>query len=283
MQVFKFGRNSKGLYSDSIPSARGFYSSSGYQDELQWAAIWLHRATGDNKYLRYVASSGNTGGIRSLFSWDDKFLGVQILVSKLVLERKVASEGAIWGDYKKQGEHFLCNFIQKGYNNVAMTGGGMVWWKQPWNHFQYTTSSLLALLSYSDYLSAAGANLACPVGTVTPAEIVSFAYSQTAYILGNNPKKLSYMVGFGKKYPTRVHHRAASIVSVKNGATPVDCHDGFSLWFYRDAPDPNVIHGAIVGGPDENDAYSDSRTNYQQAEPATVNTAPFVGVLARLA
>lgn len=280
--MFRFGRSSIGLYSNSIPSARDFYSSSGYQDELQWAALWLHRATGDNGYLRYVASSGNTGGVRTLFSWDDKFLGVQILVSKLVLEGRLPSD-AVWGDYKKQGEQFLCNFIQKGTNNVAMTGGGMAWWNQPWNHFQYTTSSLLAFLSYSDYLSAAGATLACPTGTVTPTKIVSFAYSQAAYILGNNPKKLSYMVGFGKNYPTRVHHRGASIVSVKNGATPVDCQAGFAQWFYRDAPNPNVIHGAIVGGPDEKDDYSDSRSNYQQAEPATVNTAPFVGVLARLA
>lgn len=94
---------------------------------------------------------------------------------------------------------------------------------------------------------------------------------------------MSYMVGFGSKYPTQAHHRGASIVSIKKDPTSVTCQGGFETWFKYNAPNPNVLHGAIVGGPNENDAYTDSRSNYQQAEPATVNTAPLVGVLARLA
>ncbi|CAB4299716.1 unnamed protein product [Prunus armeniaca] len=81
------------------------------------------------------------------------------------------------------------------------------------------------------------------------------------------------MVGFGTKYPTQVHHRAASIVSIKKDAAPVSCKGGFDSWF-NNSPNPNVLDGAIVGGPDENDAYTDSRSIYQMAEPATVSTAP---------
>lgn len=44
---------------------------------------------------------------------------------------------------------------------------------------------------------------------------------------------------------------------------------------------PNVLFGAIVGDTDENDGYTDSRSNFQMAEPATVNTAPLVGDLAK--
>lgn len=91
------------------------------------------------------------------------------------------------------------------------------------------------------------------------------------------------MVGFGSNYPGQVHHRGASIVSIKRDHNPVTCQGGFSSWFNRNEPNPNVIGGAIVGGPDANDGYSDSRSNYQQTEPATVTTAPFVGVLARIA
>lgn len=101
--------------------------------------------------------------------------------------------------------------------------------------------------------------------------------------MGSNPKKMSYMVGFGSNYPTQIHHRGASIVSIKSNPSPVPCQAGFELWFNRNAPNPNVLHGAIVGGPDKNDQYTDSRQNYQMAEPATINTAPLVGVLARLA
>lgn len=103
------------------------------------------------------------------------------------------------------------------------------------------------------------------------------------YILGQNPKKMSYMVGFWSSYPLQVHHRGASIVSIRKDSSNVTCHGGFDGWFSKNAPNPNVIDGAIVGGPDTNDQYSDIRSNYQQAEPATVNTAPFIGVLARFA
>jgi endoglucanase len=103
------------------------------------------------------------------------------------------------------------------------------------------------------------------------------------YILGDNPKKMSYMVGFGSNYPLQVHHRGASIVSIKKDSSTVTCQGGYDHWFSKNGPNPNVIHGAIVGGPDSNDQYSDLRSNYQQSEPATVSTAPFVGVLARFA
>lgn len=103
------------------------------------------------------------------------------------------------------------------------------------------------------------------------------------YILGINPKNTSYMVGFGSNFPQQVHHRGASIVSMKKDKTPVTCRGGYENWFSKNAPNPNVLDGAIVGGPDYNDNYRDSRANYQQAEPTSVNAAPLVGVLARLA
>lgn len=93
---------------------------------------------------------------------------------------------------------------------------------------------------------------------------------------------MSYMVGFGSKYPQKVHHRGASIVSIKQNKAPVPCKEGY-VYCDKDAPNPNVLEGAIVGGADLNDEYNDSRKNFEQAEPGTVNTAPFVGVLARLA
>lgn len=101
--------------------------------------------------------------------------------------------------------------------------------------------------------------------------------------MGENPEKMSYMVGFGSNYVQQVHHRGASIESIKKKPEAVTCKGGFDLYFSRAAPNPNVLDGAVVGGPNENDGYTDSRSNFQQAEPATVNTAPLVGVLARLA
>lgn len=94
---------------------------------------------------------------------------------------------------------------------------------------------------------------------------------------------MSYMVGVGTNYPKRPHHRAASIVSIKKSKAPVACIQGFKEWYNNPASNPNVLTGAVVGGPNENDAYGDQRGDYQHGEPAPVTTAPLVGVLAAIA
>ncbi len=102
-------------------------------------------------------------------------------------------------------------------------------------------------------------------------------------MLGNNPKGISYLVGFGSSFPQQVHHRGSSIISIKQDPQLVSCNDGFSTYYYSTNPNPNVHNGALVGGPDQNDTFQDSRGNYAMTEPATYNTAPLVGVFARLA
>lgn len=102
------------------------------------------------------------------------------------------------------------------------------------------------------------------------------------YILGANPEHMSYMVGFGASYPTQVHHRAASIVSIHQDATHVACGEGFSDYFGRDGANPNVLTGAIVGGPDSNDQFDDVRRQSDFTEPTTYINSGFVGLLARL-
>ncbi|KAG1339079.1 Endoglucanase 13 [Cocos nucifera] len=199
---------------------------------------------------------------------------------EFILEGKVSNNGT-WSQYKSNADQFICNVVQKGNNNVKMSPGGMLWW-QPWNNFQYTTSAMLVLAAHADHLAIANAKLDCSGGSLASKDLISFVRSQVDYILGKNPKGLSYMVGFGSNYAVKVHHRGASIVSINRDPKPVSCQQGFSDWFNKDAPNPNVLVGAIVGGPDASDGYSDSRSNYQQNEPATVNTAPFVGVLASI-
>ncbi|KAJ6302027.1 hypothetical protein OIU77_016183 [Salix suchowensis] len=278
--LFEFAHDHPGLYHDSIPAAK-FYASSGYEDELLWAAAWLHRATNDEIYLDYLGASTNTGGIRTSFSWDDKFLGAQLLVAKLVLEGKVPDTGT-WGQYKSQAEEFICSCIQKGGKNVKKTPGGLLWFLE-WDGLQYVATASLVAAAYGNYLSANHASIHCAGVTVQPADLYHLAQSQIDYILGSNPKGMSYMVGFGSNYPTQPHHRGASIVTIKKDPKPVTCQEGYQVWFNRDAPNPNVLVGAIVGGPDEHDGYIDSRSDYQLGEPATVTVAPLVGVLARVA
>ncbi|KAF8113867.1 hypothetical protein N665_0045s0105 [Sinapis alba] len=83
--LFEFGKNHPGLYHESITNVDGFYTSTGHEDELLWAAAWLHRATGDQMYLDYLTQASDSGSVRSSFSWDDKFVGAQVLVAKVSL------------------------------------------------------------------------------------------------------------------------------------------------------------------------------------------------------
>ncbi|CAE6049500.1 unnamed protein product [Arabidopsis arenosa] len=278
--LFAFAKGHPGVYQKSIPNAGGFYASSGYEDELLWAAAWLHRATNDQIYLDYLTQA-ETGGPRTVFAWDDKFVGAQVLVAKLALEGKVESSEEIT-EYKSMAEHFICNCAQKGDNNVKKTPGGLLYFL-PWNNLQYTTAATFVLSAYSKYLEAAKASINCPDGALQASDLLHLARSQVDYILGSNPKNMSYMVGVGTNYPKKPHHRAASIVSIHKDKTPVTCSGGFNAWFNNPAPNPNVLAGAVVGGPDDKDVYGDERTNFQQAEPATVTAAPLVGVLALVA
>ncbi|KMT18186.1 hypothetical protein BVRB_2g023590 [Beta vulgaris subsp. vulgaris] len=250
------------------------------QDELLWAAAWLHRATGEKGYYDFLGNFQGSGGTRSMFSWDDKFVGAQILIAKQILEGNVQNSGK-WGEYKSEAEQFLCNCIEKGNNNIYKTSGGLLWFND-WDNLQYTSTATFVITIYADYLFASEKSLNCPSSLVNPPDLIAFAKSQVDYILGANPKNTSYMVGYGSNYPQQVHHRGSSIVSIKKDPTPVGCKDGFTNWFNKNQPNPNVLVGAIVGGPDKNDNYVDQRSDYQLAEPATANSAGLVGVLARI-
>ena len=96
-------------------------------------------------------------------------------------------------------------------------------------------------------------------------------------MLGKNPMKMSYLVGYGDNYPQFVHHRGASIPANKK----TSCTDGFK-WLNSDEPNPNNAVGALVGGPFLNESYVDSRNNSMQGEPSTYNSALLVGLLSGL-
>lgn len=202
------------------------------------------------------------------------------LNSQLILEGKLPNEGNV-AELKSNLDQSLCDLMQRGSGNVKLTAGGMLWWTS-WNNLQAVTSASFVLAAHADHLAAAGATLQCGGAELAPSDLVSFAKSQADYIVGVNPRKMSYMVGLqGTVFPAEVHHRAASLPCIKSCPVKIACKAGFN-YFYKNTPNPNVLVGAIVGGPDQNDQYNDSRANYMQGEPSTVNVAPMVGVLARL-
>ncbi|PIA34507.1 hypothetical protein AQUCO_03700053v1 [Aquilegia coerulea] len=281
-QLFEFAKNHRGHYSDSIPDAKAFYPSTDEQDELLWAALWLLRATSNTSYYGgYVEAYSGTGWIRSMFSWEDKYVGVQFHVVDLQADTNFLANHSKWVDYNTAFSEFVCNCVQKGNNNIKKTPGGLSWFNE-WNNLQYTSSAAFIATVYANHLAKHGLHMTCAGGVVTADDLIAYAKSQVDYILGANPKGISYMVGYGLNYPTHIHHRAASLPSIKSSAPPVGCKEGFE-WFNKIDKDPNVVEGALVGGADQNDGYNDARSNYAQAEAATANSAPLVGLLAKIA
>ncbi|VAI55440.1 unnamed protein product [Triticum turgidum subsp. durum] len=307
-QLFEFADKYRGRYDASVRVVKSYYpSASGYNDELLWAALWLHRATGGREYLDYAVANaddfGGTGWGVSEFSWDIKYPGLQVLASKLLLEEKDLSSEyrAVLEKFRAKAEFYVCSNMNKNpggaARNAPRTPAGLIFIR-PWNNLQYVTNAVFLLTVHSDLLAALGEPLRCTVDedadtsdtggetaadvVVRAEEVLAFAKAQADYILGTNPMETSYLVGYSDKYPRRVHHRAASTASFADEKGFIGCAQGFDSWYSAGEENPHDLVGAVVGGPDGEDRFNDQRGAYMQTEACTYNTAPMVGVFSRL-
>ncbi|KAL5551519.1 hypothetical protein UlMin_001695 [Ulmus minor] len=145
---------------------------------------------------------------------------------------------------------------------------------------KYVTTSTFLLLTYAKYLNLHGGVAKCGSSTITSEKLIAQAKKQVDYILGANPAKMSYMVGFGDRFPQHVcGMMGSSLPPVHAHPDKINCNNGFQ-YLYSSSPNPNPLVGAIVGGPDSRDNFVDDRNNYLQFEPATYINAPFIGALA---
>jgi hypothetical protein len=257
-QLYDFAERCPGKYSENVPDARNFYNSwSGYNDELTWGAAWLYRATGDKQYLSKaetyyakLADVSNPGGkpFKWTHSWDDKSYGCYVLLAKLTGKAEYRTDAERWLDYWTVGV---------GGQRVAYTPGGLAW-LDAWGSLRYAANTAFLALLYSEGLDDGARR----------SRYHDFAVRQINYMLGDNPARRSYVVGFGANPPKNPHHRTA--------------HGGWSNNLQEPKPSRHVLYGALVGGPDRNDNYIDDRGNFVANEVATDYNAAFTGALARL-
>ncbi|MGF1537174.1 MAG: glycoside hydrolase family 9 protein [Elainellaceae cyanobacterium] len=245
-QLYAFADEHRGKYSDSIDNAKNFYNSfSGYQDELAWGATWLYKATGDEAYLDKAEASYQGIG-RYTHTWDDKAYGTAVLLAQESNNSR----------YSQDVEGWLNWWSDDGGGGIAYTDGGLAWLDQ-WGSTRLSANTAFLAGVYGDTVND-------PNGRYT-----DFSDQQIDYILGDNPNNFSYMVGFGDRYAQQPHHRGA--------------HGGGWDTFNSDAPNANILYGALVGGPaspDDND-YQDERSDYIRNEVALDYNAAFTGALAR--
>ncbi|CAN1355260.1 Endoglucanase 9 [Linum perenne] len=281
-KVLQFGLQFRGAYSDALgASVCPFYCSySGYKDELLWGAAWLFRATNEIQYYNIIKSLG-ANDEPDLFSWDNKYSGAHVLLSR----RALVNNDKNFEQYKQQAENFMCKILPNSpYKTTQYTQGGLMY-KLPQNNLQYVTSITFLLTTYAKYIKATKTNYTFKCGNqvVNPNHLLSLAKRQVDYILGVNPIRMSYMVGYGPNFPKRIHHRGSSLPSVTSHPQSMGCNGGFQPFYYSPNPNPNILMGAIVGGPNQNDGYPDDRSDYSHSEPATYVNAAIVGPLAYFA
>ncbi|KAK9942755.1 hypothetical protein M0R45_008404 [Rubus argutus] len=265
MKAFEFADTYRGAYSDNANIRDGvcpFYCDfDGYQDELLWSAAWLRRVTQDGGYLDYIQNNGKTLGAEdniNEFGWDNKHAGLNVLISKEVLEGNMYNLES----YKSSADSFMCTLIpESSSSHIEYTPAGLIY-KPGGSNLQHVTSISFLLLVYANYLARTSRSLNCGNIDVSPTTLRQIAKKQVDYILGDNPMGLSYMVGYSDHYPQRIHHRGSSLPSIKDHPQPIACKEG------------------SVGGPGEDDVYEDDRADFRKSEPTTYINAPFVGVLA---
>ncbi|WP_458008555.1 glycoside hydrolase family 9 protein [Flavobacterium sp. PL002] len=260
-QLYTFGNTYRGKYSESITDATAFYNSwSGYNDELVWGAIWLYRATNDATYLtnaetayNSLSNEGQSSTIKSYkwtINWDDKAYGCYALLAKLTGNSK----------YYQDIERNL-DFWTTGYNGdrITYTPGGLAYLQQ-WGSLRYSSNASFLALYYGDLPLA---------NTTKKTTYKDFAKTQINYALGSNPNNRSYVCGFGTNPPVNPHHRGAHGTWTNNLSGPP-------------TTSRHTLYGALVGGPDAADDYTDSRSDYIKNEVATDYNSGFSGALARI-
>ncbi|ODM95900.1 Endoglucanase 1 [Orchesella cincta] len=220
-------------------------SFSGFGDELLWSAAWLYRVTNEDRFKQdyetfFTEFNLNRQPVEA--SWDDKTAQAQVLLAKVDRSAKYVDAARTF-----------CDWV---VDQAPKTPKGLVFISQ-WGSLRHASNVAFICLQAAE----AGINAE---------KYRAFAKTQLDYALGSTGR--SFVCGFGNNPPQRPHHRSSSC---PNRPAPCD-------WQAYNSPDPNpqVLTGALVGGPDQQDQYTDDRGNYVSNEIAIDYNAGFQGVAA---
>ncbi|WP_051688829.1 glycoside hydrolase family 9 protein [Butyrivibrio sp. AE2032] len=236
---------------DGYTAANGFYNSwSGFYDELAWAGCWLYMATDDKTYLDNAKSCFTKAGHDYDWSlcWDDVHIGAAVLLAKITGEQTYKNE------VQKHLDYWSCGTSDG--QRITYSPKGLAWLDQ-WGSLRYATTTAYVATVYSRWDG-------CPSDKVKT--YWDFAESQADYALGSSGR--SYVVGFGENPPEHPHHRTSQGSYCDNMNEPGEAR--------------HTLYGALVGGPDASDGYTDTVSDYNKNEVACDYNAGFTGLMAAM-
>ncbi|KAG0617382.1 hypothetical protein M758_5G185800 [Ceratodon purpureus] len=287
--LYDFAKLRPNLYVNNTsvpPSERALYNSTSFNDELIWGSTWLYFATGNLTYLGdatiRASNNSNWGGATAFgaFDWDSKLVGAQLLLTRLrMLQGPGYPYEQVLKQYNDEIGLVVCAYLPQFQTFPRTDGGLIIFNRNATQHLPAAANAAFLATLYADYLKAADVPvIQCGPNWFSPDVLRNFSQTQVDYILGKNPLQMSYVVGHGDKFPLQPHHRAASFP--KDGKR-YSCEEGYK-WRDRDFPNPHVLEGGMVGGPNVFDLFNDTRSNSNQNEPTLVGNAGLVGALVAL-
>lgn len=215
--ILDFGKKNVGNEGGGLSS---FYPTDAmYQDEMALADAWLW-IVGEGSKPTLTPSNGQYNGVYDCYryTWDKVWQGYAAIM------------------YKATGDTVFANELIYEINNA----GGLTTGKyngDGWGAARYNCA-----------LQMSGLAVANGDKSNQYAEASKW---QMDYIMGDNPTGYSFLIGYGSKWPTHYHHRAANPGDLSNNPESKYC-----------------LYGALVGGVDASGNYEDHSDRYQYTEPA---------------
>lgn len=247
-QLYDFAERTK---SDSgYTAANGFYNSwSGFYDELAWAGMWLYKATSENSYLnkakQYLDKA--EGNYKWAMCWDDVYMGACTMLA-------IETGDKVYKDKIEKNLDFWTTGT--GSERISYTPKGLAW-LDTWGSLRYATTQAFVAAVYSEWDGCSDDKAKT---------YKDFCISQVNYALGSTGR--SFVVGFGENSPQHPHHRTSQGSWCDNMNEPTASR--------------HTLYGALVGGPDASDGYSDTVSDFNKNEVACDYNAGFVGALAKM-
>lgn len=223
--LYNFGMKYKG----STANHNGYFyaSTNGYDDDIAWAQVWMYIATGEQAYLEQAKNANiNDGWIHS---WDKVWGGYVALMADVTRDE-------LYINILSQNIENLMNSYKTPAGFICIGDWGSARNNSAWQIYALMYTKITSNTKY-----------------------LQECEKQMQYILGNNPMKRSYLIGYSENFAEHPHHRG---ISCQKNETK--------------------LIGALVGGPNSSDYHNDSQDDYQQNEVALDYNAPFVTACAGL-
>ena len=255
----------------------GLYDSEYSFDDLAWAALNLYEATGNEQYMRDTFdSSGSTftGWIKQFGSggfaagewgvawtegwthcWNSLRSGVFVKMASLLADKKAKDTLPAGWDKIAQGfKDVAFSDSDKWRNGAVAQSPGKFSVLSAYGSGRYNSAGQFISLVYDKHFKEP--------------TFVSWSTSQMNYLLGDNPLKKSYVMGYSNDYAKQPHHAAGHASIYGECGKPVE--------------NRHIVWGAMVNGPDGNDQHVDSRCDFGANEITIDYNASMLAALAGL-